>query len=302
MRSRPLTEPLRQGIELPQGLVRRVSAHDGGERSWLLYEPARSEGSMRPVVIVLHGAGANGLGAYKMSGLRELADQEGFAAVFPDGQGPAPDRFLFWNSGGRSNDRFRSDADDTGFLEALCDELVAEHRADPRRVYFAGFSNGAMMCHRFACERAVRVAALAAVAGAIPEHCLKTGGAEVPALLIHGTADEYVRPGGGRPSKGIAGSDRVDLPLAEAVRYWVERNGCAVLPEESAAGMLRTERYHGGRNGSEVVVHRLVGQGHAWPGGRPGIEYGNLDEPSGELSASAEMWGFFKQHRRCGGS
>lgn len=236
-----------------------------------------------------------------MSGLQSLAAAEGFVAVYPDGKGPASDRFLFWNSGARSADRFRSEADDTGFLDALCDQLIASYRVDPLRIYFAGFSNGAMMCHRFACEKAQRVAAFAAVSGSIPERCLSVGGPAVSALLVHGTADQYVLPGGGRPLRGIAGSDRVDLPLSEAVRYWVERNECAALPEQTVRGGLCTERYTGGRGGSVVVVHRLVGQGHAWPGGRAGLEYGNLDTPSSEFCASAGMWQFFKAHQRMDG-
>lgn len=275
----------------------------GSERSWLVSEPAGSStASVRPAIIVLHGAGANGLGAYKMTGLGTLASAEGSVHIYPDGRGPAPDRFLFWNCGGRGADRFRSDADDVAFLDALCAELVASYRVDPCRIYWAGFSNGAMMCHRFACERAERVAAFAAVAGALPEHCLAVRGPEVPAMLIHGTSDEYVLPGGGRPLKGIAGSDRVDLPLAEAVRYWTERNDCAALPEETARGAVRTERYTGGRGGSVVVVHRLVGQGHAWPGGRPGVEHGNFDAPSTEFHASEEICEFFKTHHRRAGT
>jgi polyhydroxybutyrate depolymerase len=64
-----------------------------------------------------------------------------------------------WNDGW-----WNSTSDDVGFLGALADALVNEFGIDRRRVYVAGFSNGACMAHRLACETD-RFAAIAAVSG-----------------------------------------------------------------------------------------------------------------------------------------
>jgi len=55
-----------------------------------------------------------------------------------------------------------------------------------------------------------------------------------------------------------------------------------------------------GHSDTEVLLYALQGQGHAWPGGKPGIRYGNLDEPFTGLSASAIIWDFFKNHAGLG--
>ncbi|MCG3176574.1 MAG: hypothetical protein MOGMAGMI_01532 [Candidatus Omnitrophica bacterium] len=300
MRPRSSDEPLLQNAAIPEGLERHVLSSGGRERLWFSAGPAvRAERTA--AVVLLHGAGANALGAVRMSGFDRLAREEGFLAVFPDGSGPAPDRFLFWNSGGRELDRFRSEADDVTFLEELCAQLAAVHGVDPDRIYMTGFSNGAMMCHRFAAERPHRIAAFAAVAGSLPEACRQSAGEPVTAVLLHGTSDDYVPYAGGRPRKSIVGTARTDVSFAESVRYWVERDRCRAIPEEFAAGSHRIERYGGGRGGSEVVVCTVRGGGHAWPGGRAGLANGNPDEPYAGLDASRWIWEECRRHRREGG-
>ncbi len=43
--------------------------------------------------------------------------------------------------------------------------------ADPKRVYVTGFSNGAGMAYKMACEKPDKVAAIGVVEGALVTHC-----------------------------------------------------------------------------------------------------------------------------------
>ena len=45
-----------------------------------------------------------------------------------------------------------------------------------------------------------------------------------------------------------------------------------------------------------MVLYTIAGQGHAWPGGVPGIRNGNVDAPTREISATDLMVDFFLAH------
>ncbi len=101
----------------------------------------------------------------------------------------------------------RNSQDDIGFLRALIGSVQSEYGTDPRRVYVAGMSNGAMMSLRVACQMP-EVAAVAAVSGGLPvrwkDNCKPAH--PVSVLGIDGTADPIVPYNGG--GHGWPGSDR----------------------------------------------------------------------------------------------
>ncbi len=149
--------------------------HGGRSRSYLLVGPSGAS-APRPVVIALHGGGGDGAKLRKHLDRRldALASREGFLVVYPDGVGK------HWNDGRKGNDA-DSEADDIGFLEALAERLVKDGKADPRRLYLVGISNGGFMAHAAACASSGRWAAIGAVAASLGEAVAASGGpAEVP--------------------------------------------------------------------------------------------------------------------------
>jgi polyhydroxybutyrate depolymerase len=83
----------------------------------------------------------------------------------------------------------RAGVDDVAFIRALIDRVTRQYAIDPHRVYAAGMSNGAMMTELLGCRLANGVAAIAPVAGPMPEP-LEAGcrpARPVPVLEIHGT-------------------------------------------------------------------------------------------------------------------
>ena len=267
----------------------------GRGRTYAVEAPAGPGGAPRAAVIVLHGGGTNAENAARMSEMAEKARSEGFLAVFPNGTGVRPNVALTWNAGHCCGWAREKEVDDVGFLSALIAELVAKHCADPDRIYMTGFSNGAMMAHRFACDRAEQIAAIAPVAGTIPFAAARPS-RPVPALLIHGDEDEYAPYAGGTGARTLF--PRVDIPAGEAARFWARTNGCAPEPGMFAAPGYFRETWSGGREGSEAILYTMVGQGHAWPGGRPGVRNGNIDPPSDKLRATDVIWEFFRKHTR----
>ena len=272
------------------GTVEDEMDFGGRRRWWLSHEPETSgPPRRRPLVLVLHGGGGTPLGAERMSDMNALADREGFTAVFPAGTGFFSRHLLSWNSGNCCGYAQKKNVDDAGFLAALIEKYVKEGRADPDRVFVAGMSNGAMMAHRLACERADLVAAIGAVAGAVGvSRCEPSR--PVSVLMINGRADQHVPYDGGRGAKSMTA--RVDRSVAESLEVWTRADACA-----SASGVSANGRAYACGGGAEVLLMSHDG-GHVWPGGHGGLLYGNVDPVVPEPQATEVLWGFFKSHPR----
>lgn len=259
-------------LALPAHAVQREQSLDSGGRRrwWTVHEPAvRSSTGPLPVVLVLHGGGGNPRNAELMSGMSELADREGFLAVYPAGTGRFKRRLLTWNAGNCCGYAMEQGVDDTAFLAAVIERLVKEGRADPRRVFMTGMSNGAMMAQRFACERADLVAAIAPVAGQLNVGSCRPS-RSVSVLMIHGLKDEHAPYAGGEGKKMI--KPRADRSVPDSAAMWE-------------------------RAGSSVTVLAHPG-GHIWPGGRSGLRFGNVDPALPAPKATEVMWGFFNERQR----
>src|SRR5262245_32527249 len=128
----------------------RTLEHNGKSRTYRLCMPASAtKGKPIPLVIVLHGAGANGKITEALTGFTPVADRNGFAVVYPDGLNGL---WRFWETARAQATPKDGQADDIGFIDAIITQLKREGIADGQRVYVTGISNGAYMAHRLACE------------------------------------------------------------------------------------------------------------------------------------------------------
>ena len=121
-------------------------------------------------------------------------------------------------------------ADDVGFLNRLLDELLATYPIDPQRVYIYGYSAGAAMAHRMACDNAERFAGIVAGAGLTlgdPQLCAPS--VPISVLQFHSKGDEVVLFEGGNFGSLVAdpGNPACDYPGAiELLTRWADLNGC----------------------------------------------------------------------------
>ncbi|HEU5447742.1 MAG TPA: alpha/beta fold hydrolase, partial [Acidimicrobiia bacterium] len=141
------------------------SATPTGDRPFGLQVPAGYDARHpAPLVVLLHSYTSNGKAQADYFGLPALADKAGFLLATPDGtRDIMGDRF--WNATDACCDWFHSGVDDVAYIDAVIDDIAARHSVDPARVFLVGHSNGAFMSHRYACERADRVAAIVTLAG-----------------------------------------------------------------------------------------------------------------------------------------
>jgi polyhydroxybutyrate depolymerase len=266
----PVATPL--VVDGPGRYVAEVES-GGLVRRFLLVVPA-SAPDPAPLVLVFHGLTRSPEDIEATSGMSALAEQEGFVVAYPAGTG-FPRRWLAAPGQG---------SQDVEFVRDLVASISGAVSLDRDRVFAAGFSNGGGMAARLACDAADLVAAVGPVSAAYP------GGPcdpsrPVPFVAIHGTADPIV------PYEGVRGL----LPAVEEVAAgWAERNGCAPDPatDEVVAGVTRLA-WGGCTAGADVVLYRVAGGRHGWPGSGDTSAWGGTTDA---VSASALLWEFFAGH------
>jgi|SRR6185503_2762998 polyhydroxybutyrate depolymerase len=291
-------------LALPAAADRATQAHTlevgGVTRSYLLHVPPALPAGPAPLVLVFHGGGGTGTGVERLTRFSELADREGVLVAYPDGIGRNWYDGREFTSGSRAH---RERIDDVGFVAALLDAIARTRPVDPRRIYATGISNGAVFSHYLAAHLSSRIAAIAPVVGGVadppdawlrPEH-------PVSVLIVQGTTDPLVPYRGGPVAFGRG---RV-IDTEDAARRWARWNGAAPEPRSTVlpapgkdhCGGLRLT-YSGGRDGSEVVLVRLDGGGHTWPGGGQYLPEGLIGRVCRDFSATTLIWEFFRTHPR----
>jgi polyhydroxybutyrate depolymerase len=221
----------------------------------------------------------------RITGFNAQADAAGFVAVYPNGSGRKP----AWNGGDCCGEAAANQVDDVGFVRALIEDLSTLVDVDRKRVYATGFSNGAIMAYRLACDLSNQVAAIAPVgATQAVQDCQP--GRPVSVQHFHGT-DDRLNPydGGYGPGGGVDFA-----PVEDTIQFWAAQNGCPPQAQTSESGSIVHERYAPCEQGAAVELYTIVGGEHAWPGGEsvgPGV-----GEPTAEISATPLMWEFFEAH------
>ncbi len=286
----------------------------GHQRSYLVHLPPQVlQPGKLPLVLVFHGGGGSAGQIVRASGFAQLADRHGFLAVFPQGVNK------HWNDGRKSEVFAQQDRriDDVAWIRALVEKLKRDYPVDPRRIYAVGISNGGMFCQRLAVELSDQLAAVASLTASLPEPLKHaTPKAPVAVMLINGTADPLLPYQGGevtiRPLLGRLGRQ---LPLRsrgrvisteETIRYWVRHNGTKPkphitrLPDTDPQDGCRVEvhRWSGGRGGTEVVLYKVIGGGHGWPGGSQYLGVDRIGHVCQDFDATKAIWQFFARHRK----
>ena len=280
-----------------------LTVHHGGlTRTALVHAPAGA-GGPRPVVLNLHGGGGNADSHRTWTRMDAAADRHGFVVVYPKGTGPMSGKLLVWNAGTCCGRAPAQDVDDVGFLLRALDALEQRVAIDRTRVYATGLSNGSMMAQRLAADAADRIAAVAPVAGAMAIARFAPARA-VPVMHFHSVDDPRALYGGGLGPPFPGTNSRVThLAVEDSVRRWVAADGCPAEPQTwpaimGADGHTATRLAWGPcRDGVEVVLWRLTGAGHVWPGAAsyfPRL----LGPPTTVIDANEEMWKFFERFAR----
>jgi polyhydroxybutyrate depolymerase len=273
------------------------------ERSAIVHVPAHAtERRDFPIIINFHGGGGHGANEQEYSLMDRLADRENFLAVYPNGTGQFSKRLLTWNAGTCCGYAAIQQIDDVGFVRALIDKIAEVLPIERRRIYATGLSNGAMMAYRLAAEAGDLIAAIAPVAGGMVLPRIKSQRA-IPVMHMHSLDDPRALYGGGLGPPFPFTNSRVFHPdIEQTISRWVKHNGCSAelaldrqLQNKEARQSARRYVYSNCREGSEVVLWKLTGAGHVWPGGKQKVLERILGPSTEIIDANQEMWNFFQR-------
>ena len=253
---------------------------------------------MLPLVLAFHGHGGNARTTDGQFHFNSMADEENFIVVYPDGIHRG------WNDGRENNGN--DDVDDVHFTSSLIDEIVARYGADPKRVFVTGMSNGAIFSIYLALKLPDKIQAIAPVCGSMPANLEKDFALPhpIPMLLINGTADPLIPYEGGPVVNERSHRGRV-IGTEKLITDWLRFNGCAGnsvierIPDVANDHCTATRfTYTQCGNGREVVLIRVEGGGHAWPGGMQYAPRFLIGEVCRDFDAERVIWDFFKKTAR----
>lgn len=277
--------------------VERRHSGPEGVLDYRLYLPRGAVAGM-PLVVMLHGCTQSPEDFARGTGMNRIADELGFVVAYPRQKTAAnPNKCWNWF---RPEDQ-RRDRGEPALIAGVTRQILADERANPRRVYVAGLSaGGAAAAVLAACYPDVYVAVgihsgLAyGAAHDLPSALMamkRGGGASavrkgpntgfVPVITFHGDRDRLVHAGNSREIIAAA-TAAARIPLMTLTETGRSGGGRRYAREVSAdaEGRVLIEQW---------TVH---GAGHAWSGGDAA---GSHTDPTGP-DASREMLRFFLDH------
>ena len=273
-------------------------AHGGHRWRYRLYEPARDDAALLPVVVMLHGCKQDSEDFARGTGMNEVAARDGFLVLYPE-QLRKANQMGCWNWFEPVHQK--RGAGEPAMIAALVEAVVAQHGGDPRRVYVAGLSAGGAMAATLG-ELYPDVFAAVGIHSGLPPSAahdvqsafsaMRRGSgprvpmarSPLPTIVFHGSGDKTVAPANGE----AVVQRQVAAAAADGLR--LERR------EQRVAGTRPATRSEWlDPQGKPMVESWKVDAGpHAWSGGRAA---GSFTDPQGP-NASEAMAAFFLRHRR----
>ena len=291
-------------------MTRHVLEHDGLTREYFVFLPSSYAGMQaHPVTIFMHGYGgtATGTEAEVEQGLNFYAEKYGYIVVYPQGTwfmaGDTPEtrwEVTSWNHlsgnfdtgpegpiceteyprelcppecGSCGKCGWTSCHDDIGFLKKLVGVIATDLHVEPQSIFVAGFSNGAMMANRMACEASESFAAAALIGGRLERGYGCTPSKRLPLLQINGGKDKTVPHDGSLSSGQYYFSSTTDIS-----EQWNKGESCAVerddwLPVSLAGQAVKCSI--GCADTDHPSIDCVWAEGdHRWPG-TPGFRGSN---------------------------
>lgn len=259
----------------------KISAQDSGAmairtitvgsaiRTYQLFVPSTyDENSPAPLVIAFHPAGGNGSSMAYLTGLNIEAERDGVIIAYPEG----PQGYWDYGVGLPEWEPLQPLNQDLDFFEALLAELTTEFNVDETQLYAIGFSNGARMAFRVACEYGDRLAGIVAVSATISEDITNICDNEnaVSIMFMHGTEDE---------TTPWEGEELTEGPLLityawsapNTATFWALHNQCDVQspeivdmpdPNPDDRESVRRVTFQDCAAESTVVFYAVLGGGH----------------------------------------
>jgi polyhydroxybutyrate depolymerase len=285
-----------------RGKTTRSVSVGGAMRSYVAYLPdSASPTKPLPFVYVFHGAEQSGDEMFDITEYSKLADSEGIAVAFGDGQDVSSASGAVsltpWNVSdngasvcGAGDLVNNPNAVDFMYMDAVKMDLMQDQCLDARHVFATGFSMGGYFTHHVACDRSDVRAAAPHSGGTMAD--LTACSQHMPIIIFHGVADSLITDGCDDPT----GPAQSGFPASATL--WAQHNGCKdtyqMMPVNGSSGNGQCYLYDGCPKGSQVELCTFTDMDHAWAGSTncPSC----IGVGTGYASATQLQWMFFKQY------
>ena len=207
-----------------------------------------------PLIVSLHGFGADSAYQAAYVPLHKWVNFRGFALLLPNGQRDGKGG-RFWNPTDECCEGGKTGEDDVAFLTGLLAGVRMGWDFGP--VYFFGYSNGGFMSYHMACKGLPGLRAVASLAGtSYVEDASCEGAPAVSVLHIHGTKDSVILYEGDESDSDAKGDSAKAFYAGaeEVVTRWSRRAGCDWPEDPQPHATLDLDRYVAG---SETQAYRL---------------------------------------------
>jgi polyhydroxybutyrate depolymerase len=256
---------------IPLDIQRMVTVNEK-VRTYTLHLPKNiSHQQLMPLVFVFHGYKEDGMLARFYTDFDRIADANSFIVVYPVGSGSP----LSWNAGSCCGNARINSIDESAFVRSIIADVKTMANVNIKRIYATGFSNGALLTYRLACEMSDTFAAVAPSNGVLiyapcePQQ-------PVSLIHVHGAEDDAMPLEGGGVGVQFP-------PVKESLATWAKLDGCSGEQNVKKNGVLTHIIYAGCEPGISVELYVIDGVGHSWP---------SLDI----APVSQIIWEFFAAH------
>lgn len=279
-----------------QNFERFEIKHQNIAREFYVYFPQKNVSDF-PLFFVLHSGGDTPQKMINLtrSSFNKFANKKGFVVVYPQGYKG------YFNDGRKkpSYEAFKKNIDDVGFFEKIIEYLYNNYNIDTSKIFFVGFSNGAFMAFRMACESSL-VSGIGAVAASLPKELYGCNAvSNLSVIIISGTADPMVPYNGGE-IKGAFGVRWLGdvIKVEDTYAFWSAKNGCDIKTEtveelkdpfDNKISLTKKIRMC---PKTKVGLYTINGGGHTWPGGMQYLSVSMAGKTFSGFDAAEEIVNF----------
>lgn len=253
--------------------LRSFGSNPGALKCWLYLPTILAPKT--PLVVVLHGCTQTAAGYDLGAGWTQLAEEKGFAVLFPEQQRANNANLCFnWFEPGD----IRRDAGEVLSIRQMIDHVVLSHGADSSRVFITGLSAGGAMANVMLAT-CPEVFAAGAIIGGLPygfasnvgQAFERMHGRNAPSMMELRSAVADATPNAGRwPRISVwhGSHDQTVKPInaQQIATQWTGAHGLPEAPDavETVNGHLRST-WSDSRGNDAVEVFLIKGMAHGVP-------------------------------------
>lgn len=187
-----------------------------------------------PLILSMHGYGGNSFIQKYYVRLGHFENQYGFVYAAPNGIKNNEGK-RFWNASNFCCDFDETEVDDVAYIKELI-QNIKDHpeigRIDLNQIYLIGYSNGAFLASKIACESDLKIAGIVTISGTgdlrdddqnliSPSFFECSHDRPVKVLHVHGTKDETIR------YEGFDNGKTAHVSALDQTKRWANHNGCS---------------------------------------------------------------------------